>query len=94
MFFIRHLNRHRHRGTLRHTTRMLGGAHRPRPPNYLALASSAIAEVIKLDKRLRPFMLEQRQRLEQWRLNQEIEAALRKVYGDAAVDEHLRQSSA
>ena len=94
MFCLRHLNRHRNRGILRHATRMLGGAHRPRPPNYLALASRAIAEVIKLDKRLRPFMLEQRRMLEQWRLDQEIEAALRKVYGDAAVDEHLRQSSA
>jgi hypothetical protein len=60
---------------------MLGGARRPPPPNYLAIACSALREVIRIDKRLLPYMAEQKQMLERWLLDKEIEASLRKVYG-------------
>jgi len=75
------LNRSLTRCVLRHTTRMLGGARRPPPPDYLALACRALNEVIRIDQRLLPFMAEQREMLERWILDQEIEASLRKVYG-------------
>jgi len=77
----KHLNRSLNRCILRPATRMLGGARRPPPPNYLALACRAIEEVIRIDKRLLPFMAEQREILERRLFGQEIEAALLRVYG-------------
>ena len=65
----------------RPTTRMLNGARRPPPPNYLAMACRALEEVIRIDKRLLPYMVEQKQMLKRWLLDKEIEASLRKVYG-------------
>ena len=71
------------RSTVRHHTRMLGGARRSqrRPPNYFALACSALEEAIALHQRMEPFLKEQ-ERLEerrQWRAY--YLPALRKVYG-------------
>ena len=77
----RSLNRSLTRSLSRHTTVMLGGARRPPPPNYIAIACRAVSELIRIDKRLRPYMEEQRRILEDYRLRQEFEAALRKVYG-------------
>jgi hypothetical protein len=65
---------------------MLCGAHRRPPPNYLSLACRALEEVIRIDNRLRPFLAQQREAVEQWLRDQEIEAAVRKVYGDAGAD--------
>jgi hypothetical protein len=62
---------------------MVGGARRPPPPNYLAIACRLFKQVIKIDKRLRPYMEEQRRLLEQMDWEREVEAMLRKVYGDA-----------
>jgi len=74
-------NRHRDRVLSRHTTRMLGGVHRTPPPNDLAIACRALTEVIKIDKRLRPYMQEQI-RLEEERVRHEpIKAALDRIYG-------------
>jgi hypothetical protein len=78
---IQNSSRHRDRVLLRHTIRMLGGVHRPPPPNYLAIACRALEQVIKIDKRLRPYMQEQI-RLEKERVFREpIKAALDRVYG-------------
>jgi hypothetical protein len=82
IFLMRNLNRR----LARHSTRMLGGARRPRQPNYLLLACRALSELIKIDARLRPFMEEQQRMLEQDAWNQECEAALRKVYGPPKAD--------
>ena len=60
---------------------MLGGARRPPPPNYLSLACRALAEVIRIDKRLRPHMEEQQRMVENYFWAQEREAAILKVYG-------------
>jgi len=65
----------------RHTTRMLNGARREPPTNWLGLASQALSEAIRIDNRLQPHMAEQKHMLEEyWRL-QEREAALHKIYG-------------
>jgi hypothetical protein len=78
----RNLNRSPFRKTLRHTTRMLGGVRRPAPPNYLALACQALAEVIKIDERMRPHLDQQVENLKRWRRSVELQALLDKVYGD------------
>jgi hypothetical protein len=88
----RSLNRHRNCRPTRHTTRMLNGVRRPPPPNYLALACRALEEVIRIDKRLLPYMAEQKQLLEQWLFRQEVEAALQKVYGQATCQNPPEQS--
>jgi hypothetical protein len=64
---------------------MLGDARRPPRPNYLAIACSALNELIKIDKRLRPFMHEEREKLARRLRDQEVRAALRKVYGEDPV---------
>jgi hypothetical protein len=69
---------------LRYATRMLGGARRPIPPNYLALLSCALEQALKIDQSLRPFMAEQRENLERLRHQNEVDAALRKAYGATA----------
>lgn len=76
----------------RYTSRMLGGVHRPPQPNYIALACRAIAEVIRIDQRLRPFVAEQQHMLEQDARMQEREAALHKVYGPDLADAPRRPS--
>jgi hypothetical protein len=88
----RNINRCPHRNTLRPSTRMLDGVRRPSPPNYLSIACRAFEEVIRIDKRLRPYMEEQTQLLDQWRRDQEIQAALRKIYGDPCSDNMGRTS--
>jgi len=78
---IRNLNRHLNRSNLRHTTRMLGGVHRPPPPNYLGMACRALKQVIKLDKRLRPCIQEQIRLHQEQLVRVQVEAALDRVYG-------------
>jgi hypothetical protein len=65
---------------------MLGGARRPPPPDYLALFCRALTEVLRIDKRLRPFMAEQGELLERLRRDQEVRAALDKIYGKDDAD--------
>ena len=65
----------------RYTTRMLGGARRPPPTDWLRLACRALEEVIRIDNRLRPYMAEQNRMLDNYWRSREAEAALRKVYG-------------
>ena len=65
----------------RYTTRMLDGARRPSPPDYLRLAGRALAEVLRIDQRLLPYMAEQKRMLENYLWMQQWEAALRRVYG-------------
>jgi len=60
---------------------MLCGFRRPRPPDYLAMACRALKLVLKIDEDLRPFMQEQVRLLEQDVFNQQVQAALRHVYG-------------
>jgi hypothetical protein len=60
---------------------MLGGAHRPRPVNYLALACRYIKEAMRIADRLRPYMAEQARLAAQMAREQELKAALDKVYG-------------
>jgi len=81
----RPLNLSLNRSLSRHTTVMLDGARRQPRPNYIAIACRAISELIRIDKRLGPFMEEQRRILERELRRQEFEAALRKVYGEAAM---------
>jgi hypothetical protein len=72
---------------------MLGGARRPPPPNYLALTCRALEELLRIDKRLLPFMAEQKRALKEYQESQVREEALRKVYGpcESAIP-NLRQS--
>ena len=78
---IRNLSRHHDRVLRRHTTRMLGGVHRPPPPNYLAIACRALNEVLRIDRRLQPYLPEQIQ-LEQDRVfHTQVRAAIDRVYG-------------
>jgi hypothetical protein len=83
--------RNLNRNLSRHTTRMLSGARRPSPPNYLSLLCRALEEVLGIDKRLLPFMAEQRDMLERWQRDQEVQAALNKVYGEDGVNASPRQ---
>jgi len=78
--------RNTNRSLLRHTTRMLGGAPRPRPPDYLAMACRALKAILKIDKSLRPFMQEQFQLYEQHRFGQQTQAALQSIYGPGSDD--------
>jgi hypothetical protein len=78
---IRRLTRRHYRTTLRYTTRMLGGVHRPRPTDYLALYCRLVKRIIKIDESLVPFMQQQVQLLEKHRFEEEIQAALQRVYG-------------
>jgi len=78
---VRDLSRGAFRCTVRHTTRRLEGARRPPPPNYFSLACHAIEEVIRIDKRLRPFMDEQKRIVEEYMWMQPWEEAIREVYG-------------
>jgi len=78
---VRNLCRSANRCPTRPATRMLGGARRPPPPNYLALACRALEEVIRIDKRLLPYMEEQKRMLENYLWAQKCEAAMHKVYG-------------
>ena len=82
----RYLNRRTRRRSVRYASRMLDGARRPPLTNYLALACRAIEEVFRIGKRLRPFMDEQAEILKESIRQKEIQAALRKVYGDDPVD--------
>ena len=87
MLSLQNLNRALNRQLDRHTTRMLGGGRRPPPPDYFALTCRAFEEVLKINNRLSPFMQEQKRMLEDWLWRQEVEAALRKVYGDPACND-------
>jgi hypothetical protein len=49
---MRRLNRTLNRTLCRHTTRMIAGAPRPRPPNYLSIALRAWQKVIRSRRRL------------------------------------------
>jgi len=60
---------------------MLGGVSRPPPPNYLAIACRALEGVIRLDKRLRPFMQEQARLAQDYQWHREAKAAVARVYG-------------
>ena len=65
---------------------MLGGARRPPSTNWLSLACQALAEVIRIDERLRPYIAEQKRMLDQYLWMQECEAAIRKAYGPVPPD--------
>src|SRR5262252_6193155 len=79
--FVRILTRRHARTALRLTTRMLGGIPRPRPPDYLAIVCRLLNRVLKIDQDLRPFMQEQVQLYEKCRFQEEVQAALHRVYG-------------
>ncbi len=78
----------------RYTSRMLGGARRPREPDYLALACRAFEEVIRIDQRLRPYMEEEQRLLNEYIEDEKRAVALRNVYGDTPAIEALRQRRA
>jgi hypothetical protein len=84
---MRILNRSPARRLSRHTTRLLGGARRPRPPDYLALACRALQEVIKIDASLREYAAEHCNAVARLLLHEEAQSALRKVYGPDSVHE-------
>ena len=81
MTSIRKLNRRPARSLTRYASRMLGGVRRPPQPNYLAMACRALRRVIQIDNHLRPFMREQARLVEERLFHQELELALRRVYG-------------
>jgi len=60
---------------------MLNGARRQPPTNLLSLASQALNEAMRIDKRLRPHMAEHKRMLENYWRSREPEAALDKIYG-------------
>jgi hypothetical protein len=72
------------RRPVRFATRMLGGARRPRPTDWLGLACRALEEAIRIRQRLEPFFQEQQRQLDAWRWMQEWEPAIRKAFGPAA----------
>jgi hypothetical protein len=74
------------RHTIRYTTRMLAGVRRPRPPDYLALYCRLLKRILKIDQSLRPFMQEQVQLYEKRRFEEEVLAALQRVYGSNPAD--------
>jgi hypothetical protein len=78
----------------RYTSLMLGGAHRPRPPDYLALACRALEEVVRIDQRLRPYMQEEQRLLHEYIEDEKREVALRNVYGDTPGTKTLHQHRA
>jgi hypothetical protein len=80
---MRSLNRYRNHRVRRHSTRMLAGFPRPRPPDYLALLCRTIRQLIKIDNRLRPFLREQHRIYENNLFFQESAAVLAKVYGSS-----------
>jgi hypothetical protein len=71
---------------------MLGGTRRPARPDYIALACRALNEVLRIDKRLLPFMVEQREALERGLRHQESQAALLTVYGGTPMEPLPSQS--
>lgn len=75
------LSRSTNRRLPRPTTRMLGGARRPRPVNQIALICRAMAEVIRIDRHLKPWLEEQARLAAQRRWMETWEPALLKVYG-------------
>ncbi|MBI5387446.1 MAG: hypothetical protein HZA90_22535 [Verrucomicrobia bacterium] len=83
------------RGLTRYATAMLGGARRPRQPNYLAIACRLLNQCLRLNDRMAkrdphifgPYArryFEDTVRLE--KEHAESEAALRKVYGSPTPD--------
>lgn len=88
---LRRLNRSLNRRLDKHATRMLGGAHRPAPPNYLRDVCSAISLLIKSHKRLAKIMPEYFDYVEIDRRHRELEQerqrdaiirpALDRIYG-------------
>jgi hypothetical protein len=83
------LNRNLNRRLDRYATRMLNGARRPAPPNYLSIACRLLATYIRLRKRdIRKEAVRQckcRPLLEREAWEKQWSAALNKVYGpDAA----------
>jgi len=83
---LRKVTRRSARSVLRHTTRMLGGVRRPRPPDYLALYCRLLKRILKIDQSLRPFMQEQVQLFEKRPFEEEVQAALQRVYGSNPAD--------
>jgi hypothetical protein len=78
---MRSLNRYLNHRVYRHSTRMLAGSPRPRPPDYLALYCRTIRRIIQIDNRLLPFLREQHRLAENQQFFQESQAALAKIYG-------------
>ena len=62
----------------RHGTRMLNGAPRP---DWLVIYCRLMTRVLQIDESLRPFLKEQARLHEQHLWHQEVEAALKRVYG-------------
>ena len=71
----------RYRRAFRNANRPSSGASRRREPDYLALACRAVKEAIRLGNSLRPFLHEKAREFQHSLQRQEIEAALRRVYG-------------
>lgn len=65
----------------RHTTRMLNGARRPPPTNWLGLACEALEEVLRIDNLLRPFMAAEARLLEEQKKMKSVDTVLDKIYG-------------
>ena len=85
--------RRRNRRVNRYTTRMLNGARRPAPPNYLSIACRLFATYIRLRQRdMKKYARQDREfRLilaQQERL-QMFEAAMQKVYGAGSLTSDL-----
>ena len=90
----RGLNRGLYRPLDRYSTRMLSGAQRPPPVNYLRLACRALSEHIRIAKRMAkqwPELFDNvandrraRELEHQRALDAEVQAALNKVYGPAS----------
>ena len=85
---VKRLNHNLNRRLNRYTTRMLNGARRPPPPNYLAIACRLFATYIRLRersmKRDAEYTRECREVLAQHAWEQEWSAALKRVYGPDA----------
>ena len=80
----RHRRRH-YRSALRYhtrySTRLVGGATRPRRVDDVILFCRLYQRILKIDESLKPFLEEQFRLCEQHQHQQEIQAILQRVYG-------------
>lgn len=85
--------RRRNRRLDRYASRMLGGARRSPPPNYLAIASQALLEAIRIRKRAALDFQADRELLAEYErelwVERELRPLLDRVYGSEQPDQSV-----
>ena len=89
MMRILRLNHNLDRSLNRYATRMLNGARRPPPPNYLSIACRLLRQYVRWREKTKKEWIarerEYHELIERERRDREFSAVLEKVYGPEAV---------